>query len=272
MGTLIAVDTKTNGEGHKVLVTSPTRSGISFLFLGCSLPSTGEIGKTKEGALSFNLPSLNQDSEQHVLALVARCSGNFCPVLVPMDRSGIKLSKAFVPDPDRLADIIAIGCGDYALRVFYRPDSDTPVQIFTTQKGVPGTFYVADGNLLCRFLVGKAEIVELRAAAEEFVAELSVREQLNQIRAVLEEDMGGNDPGHDLAATVKTRLQVHRQQSANELAEANRVLRGLKSTIRGLKVRLGCVNETRWWQWCKRRREVNNLIEAVNSLVLQILD
>jgi len=271
LSTQLAKDT-----GNGVLVVSPTAGGISCLFLGSSLPSTTRPGEAKEGAIVFDLSGLNDDLEQHVLAVVVRWTSGQYPALLKMSRAGIELDKAFVPNPDRLADIVKIASGCYALRVFYRPNPSEAAVIFTTQPKVPGTSYVADGNLLCQFLVGKVGIDELQAAATAVQAEISAREQLARLQEIIQREKGGwtsDDLAADLEgiltqmAEEKQRVDSDLSAKHHEFASLHEETNKLRTIWRLARCLISALNEP---SFLARRRAIKEqkeeLIKALSTV------
>ncbi|MDD2807331.1 MAG: hypothetical protein PHW95_02315 [Patescibacteria group bacterium] len=182
-----------------VLVLSPAHSRAMIRFIGSSL-STFSVPSEREwrtSAIPFDTKSIAGplvDSVEvcEVIALgVAdhQQSGTFIlvPVYFTSQQCSVKLDRPFVPRSGCLAEIITVDPEHVSrfalsyLRVQVSGSEEEADQVFTTQPDVPGTFYVPDSNLLCRFLVGRAELSELQQAAIETTAEASAAEQLRQL-------------------------------------------------------------------------------------------
>ena len=164
--------------------------------LGNSLSTTVKPGEEREGAIPFNLSGVT-DQKRGIIALVVswqedkgggRSWDQRFPAILEVNAGGIVLDQAFVCTPERMGEISNAGNFDHVLRVIATDEGGQKI-IFTTKPNVPGTYYVADGDLICRFLVGQAELANLQAAAAECAAEISARDQAARLRSWLEDHL-----------------------------------------------------------------------------------
>jgi len=152
----------------------------------------------------------------------------------------VGLEHTFIPDPDRMGEVV---------RLFINVRIGDAVYT-TNPKPAPGQRYVADPDLLCRYLVGQVDDEAITEAAEVAVEEASAREQLSAIRRVLQEDMGGNDTGDDLADCVKARIACRQRRIAElvqEVGELADTITTLREKNRRIASTLGDAVSIPWW-------------------------
>jgi hypothetical protein len=206
-----------------------------------------------------------QDAKpRHVIALVLtwedadrRLSIRQYPALVEVDESNVELNRAFVPDHDRLAEIVSFGGNQFALRVFYREGADGKAPtIFTTQPDVPGTFYVPDGNLLCRFLVRQAEIGDLEKAAEECMAQKSALEVISEIAGLFDVRPAGPAELVKFLKGFQAQARAANQRIDRLIAEASRRNQALQPLLMALG----------HWPICLRTSGVRKAMKKADQL------
>jgi len=187
-----------------VLSISPKHGGTSFIVLGASLPLGTDHRGCEFQQLMVSVPSGKETpSEEDVIGLIAmvvrtdnsgrKKSDEFNPFLVPIIWREAKLyidleDPNFLPGTSgRLGQVIDLGPSGWCLEVKVFQDiqdgeNSGEEMIFTTDPNhVPGQYYVPDGDLLCRFLVGQAEIKKLQETADHVEAEASAQDKLAEL-------------------------------------------------------------------------------------------
>ena len=127
------------------------------------------------------------------------------------EKPHVGLVDPFVPDPDRLGqasyDGLEVRSGDEVF-VTWNPN---PTEESNYRR-------VTDGNLLCRFLVGEATLDEVRAAADDLVAEESARARLME----LEKQVEAWEKVYELDNARILQLQNQVEAGKQKLAETQR--------------------------------------------------
>lgn len=213
---LFAVDRR---QDSTTIAMSPKDPATRFWLLGSSVPTSADLGQEREGTISFDLADLGTD--RGVIAIFVKWSGPrgnslSYPAILEVNQNGIELSKAFVCDSGQLAEIVEVVCAHivYVLRVIARGEKGRLDEIFTTQPDVPGTSHVADGDLLCRFLAGRAELKDLQEAAQECMAEKTAREELDEIRKAID-GIEGRYASASLLDDVQKLMVIYRQAATS---------------------------------------------------------
>ena len=180
----LVVDTRKAEDGRVISATLGVQDSGDLIVLGSSFSILGDTrGKSKSPVAM----DLSQVGPRGVIALVYRRGDTCKPALIevaPLDQEGqpsnraVKTDRQFVCDPKRMGTVVECqdGQSGYALKVRTK-DGDQDV-IFMSDPYLPDAYYVDDNDLLCRFLVGTAELDELKAAAEKTKVTVSLREQL----------------------------------------------------------------------------------------------
>jgi len=167
-------------KGTISLMTTTERNHITFI--GTSL-NTGAQPGDRLHTLVLGVP---KDTTGLVAVIIQRCGkdsfsvGFFLSVGWKDGKPWIDLEDAWMPTGDRLAQLVAINAGG-AVRVqigdVWYTSSDSEYE--------PIPMYVADHNLLCRYLIGKAEAAEVEAATVKLSKEASLYQQLEAIKGQL---------------------------------------------------------------------------------------
>jgi len=235
----------------------------------------------RRSSIPFDASQIDASHDGVIAVVVWTQGGGFAyAVLLPVQQDKndpIRLDRSFVPLPNRQGEIYNYGPRGHALQVKAQIGSDQ--RIFTTMSGVPDTFHVADGNLLCRYLVGEADAEALKTAAEACVVSRLVKEELEAVRKVLEEELAQFLPeGPDLATDVSQALQklneswqftvnaVRKEQEEARRRE-NQLRKELQQESPWKKVALDLLNALGTWSAVWRSRAVCEAMAAVKKLV-----
>ena len=215
------------------LVLALSTAKNRLVFIGSNLPASlkrNERGivlkvalrKGQRGLLAYVIET--NDSAYEFLTEVSFATGK--PIAM--------LDETFMCAlPDRFGQVVDMGVGDgYCLRVNAHVGNKTELREYINQHSAKGAKVVMDTGLLCAFLLGDTgddmvNIDKLEAAAEDYVAEESARNQLvgkqNEIEALRGKLMRKEGEFNFLEGEYKC-LQVAHETLAQQAADRQKEL------------------------------------------------
>lgn len=213
-----AIDSIKPNTKDGILTLSTRNDQLKMFFLGSSCPASVNPGEMVD---SF---TVSPGAEEAVVAIKTRktwYAGAYekwdehhflLPVSQRDSSPWIELQDAFVPKPDHLGQIVAnvglsVRIGD---EFFLAPllvssyDTEKKLAALRTQYRLVAS---KDANLLCRFIAGKADADEVKAAAQEFTVQMvdipalqaELTERINQLENVCRELRGRLENAKKLA-------------------------------------------------------------------------